>query len=190
MILFLFVFIFCYCCELLGCFGLFLDIVCLDVDEIFVFGEVLCVLVVWLVQVKVVEVVVWYLGCWMLGLDQVVELNGVLLGKFGIVVVVQVQLVVMFGQLVVFYIVICLICDGEIYQVCDLIEVCFCMLGVDEIVCYVVVEQLLDCVGSFKCEGLGIILFDVIDNCDLIVLIGLLLIVVVQLLCLVGYCLF
>lgn len=150
-------------------------------------GEGLLVLVMCLVVVKVVDVVMWYLGVWVIGLDQVVDLNGQLLGKLGMVEVVCVQLVVMFGQMVCFYMVISFRWEGEFLVVLDLIEVYFCVLGLQEIVCYVVVEQLLDCVGSFKCEGLGISLFEVIDNCDLIVLVGLLLIVLCGLLCRVGF---
>lgn len=48
----------------------------------------------------------------------------------------------------------------------------------------------MDCVGSFKCEVLGISLFECIEIIDFSVLIGLLLIVLVWLLWVVGYVVF
>ncbi len=54
-----------------------------------------------------------------------------------------------------------------------LTEVRFRALEPDEIARYVATEQPLDCAGSFKCEGLGISLFDAIDNRDPTALIGL-----------------
>ena len=55
----------------------------------------------------------------------------------------------------------------------DLTEVRFRTLGQEEIARYVAAEQPLDCAGSFKCEGLGISLFEAIDNRDPTALIGL-----------------
>jgi septum formation protein len=55
----------------------------------------------------------------------------------------------------------------------DLTEVRFRALGQEEIARYVAAEQPLDCAGSFKCEGLGISLFEAIDNRDPTALIGL-----------------
>jgi septum formation protein len=51
-----------------------------------------------------------------------------------------------------------------------------------EIARYVEREQPLDCAGSFKCEGLGISLFESIDNGDPSALIGLPLIALARLL--------
>jgi len=55
----------------------------------------------------------------------------------------------------------------------DLTEVRFRPLQAQEIARYVAAEQPLDCAGSFKCEGLGISLFEAIDNRDPTALIGL-----------------
>jgi len=60
-----------------------------------------------------------------------------------------------------------------VLEACDLTEVRFRALGADEIARYVAAEQPLDCAGSFKCEGLGITLFEAIDNRDPTALIGL-----------------
>ncbi|MCW8806721.1 MAG: Maf family protein, partial [Rhodanobacter sp.] len=51
-----------------------------------------------------------------------------------------------------------------------------------EIARYVEREQPLDCAGSFKCEGLGISLFEYIDNRDPTALIGLPLIALARML--------
>ena len=47
---------------------------------------------------------------------------------------------------------------------------------------YVERERPLDCAGSFKCEGLGIALFEAIDNGDPTALVGLPLIATARLL--------
>ena len=59
--------------------------------------------------------------------------------------------------------------------------------GEDEIARYVAAEQPLDCAGSFKCEGLGISLFEAIDNRDPTALVGLPLIALCGLLRKAGY---
>jgi septum formation protein len=46
-------------------------------------------------------------------------------------------------------------------------------LDAAEIARYVAAEQPLDCAGSFKCEGLGISLFEAIDSRDPTALVGL-----------------
>ena len=55
-------------------------------------------------------------------------------------------------------------------------------LGTNEIARYVERECLLDCAGSFKCEGLGIALFERIETNDPTALIGLPLIALCKLL--------
>jgi septum formation protein len=55
-------------------------------------------------------------------------------------------------------------------------------LGSAEIERYVTRELPLDCAGSFKCEGLGISLFEEIDNRDPSALIGLPLIALARML--------
>jgi septum formation protein len=80
-----------------------------------------------------------------------------------------------------------LVRDGEVLATCDLTRVHFRVLGPAEIERYVAAEQPLDCAGSFKCEGLGITLFEAIENRDPTALIGLPLIAVSQLLRQAGY---
>jgi septum formation protein len=58
----------------------------------------------------------------------------------------------------------------------------FRRLAEAEIERYVAREMPLDCAGSFKCEGLGIALFERIDNSDPTALVGLPLIALARLL--------
>jgi septum formation protein len=58
----------------------------------------------------------------------------------------------------------------------------FRTLSMAEIDRYIEREQPLDCAGSFKCEGLGISLFERIDNEDPSALIGLPLIALARML--------
>ena len=64
----------------------------------------------------------------------------------------------------------------------DLTVVRFRPLRGAEIERYVDAEQPLDCAGSFKCEGLGIALFDAIETADPTALVGLPLIATARLL--------
>ena len=74
-------------------------------------------------------------------------------------------------------------------QAQDRTEVVFRTLQADEIARYVDAEQPFDCAGSFKCEGLGIVLFEAIRSDDPTALIGLPLIATARLLRAAGYAL-
>jgi 7-methyl-GTP pyrophosphatase len=71
---------------------------------------------------------------------------------------------------------------GGIYTEVVPCRVVFRRITTAQITNYVDVEQPLDCAGSFKCEGLGIALFERIDMSDPTVLTGLPLITLVALL--------
>ena len=63
----------------------------------------------------------------------------------------------------------------------------FRALARDEILRYLDAEQPYDCAGSFKCEGLGISLFDAIHSQDPTALVGLPLIALSRVLREAGY---
>ena len=63
--------------------------------------------------------------------------------------------------------------DGTPLAALDRTEVVFRALGRDEILRYLEAEQPYDCAGSFKCEGLGISLFETIHSQDPTALVGL-----------------
>ncbi|HUA78784.1 MAG TPA: Maf family nucleotide pyrophosphatase [Dyella sp.] len=119
-----------------------------------------------------------------IGSDQVAELHGALLEKPGTVERAFAQLSGCSGQAVNFHTALCVFDtnSGARYTHLDLTRVYFRQLQPEEISRYIEREQPLDCAGSFKCEGLGIGLFERIENSDPTALIGLPLIALAQLL--------
>lgn len=144
-----------------------------DVDESPLAGEPPRALAVRLAAAKAAEVAKRYPGAWVIGSDQVADLDGHPLGKPGSVPAAQAQLAAMSGKMVHFHTAICLTRDAEQLHAVDTTSVRFRDLQAAEIARYVDAEQPLDCAGSFKCEGLGIALFDAIDNRDPTALVGL-----------------
>nr|WP_225737447.1 Maf family protein [Dyella acidiphila] len=119
-----------------------------------------------------------------IGSDQVAELDGALLEKPGSAARAHAQLSASSGHSVHFHTALCLLDtrDGRVRTHLDLTQVHFRQLDSAEIARYIEREQPLDCAGSFKCEGLGISLFERIDNSDPTALIGLPMIALAQLL--------
>lgn len=111
---------------------------------------------------------------WVIGSDQVAELDGRPLGKPGTAERAVAQLGAMSGREVRFLTALCLAGpDGRRFESLDITTVRFRSLSADEIARYVERERPLDCAGSFKSEGLGIALFEAIDSRDPTALIGL-----------------
>lgn len=173
--------------ELLQRLGLPFDCVRPQVDETPTDGEAPLALATRLAAAKAAEVAARHPGAWVIGSDQVADLNGQPLGKPGTVEVACAQLAAMSGQTVRFHTAVCLSGAGESLTAVDLTEVRFRALEQDEIARYVATELPLDCAGSFKCEGLGISLFEAIDNRDPTALVGLPLIAVCGLLRRAGF---
>ncbi|MET0331951.1 MAG: Maf family nucleotide pyrophosphatase [Dyella sp.] len=119
-----------------------------------------------------------------IGSDQVAELDGLVLDKPGSIQRAQTQLIACSGRAVVFHTGLCVLDTrtGQSHLHLDQTRVHFRELEATEIERYVAAEQPLDCAGSFKCEGLGISLFERIDNDDPTALIGLPLIALARLL--------
>jgi len=126
-------------------------------------------------------------GSWVIGSDQVADLDGRLLGKPGSHDAACAQLAAMSGREVLFHTAVCVSNGAQQLQASDVTRVRFRALQADEITRYVTAEQPLDCAGSFKCEGLGITLFEAIDTSDPTALIGLPLIQLSMLLRQAGY---
>ncbi|HEY0197700.1 MAG TPA: Maf family nucleotide pyrophosphatase [Rhodanobacter sp.] len=119
-----------------------------------------------------------------IGSDQVAELHGRILDKPGTHENACAQLAASAGHAVNFHTALCVLdtrTDRQHTHV-DHTRVVFRRLSAEEIDRYVEREQPLDCAGSFKCEGLGISLFERIDNHDPSALIGLPLIALARLL--------
>jgi 7-methyl-GTP pyrophosphatase len=122
-------------------------------------------------------------GAWVIGSDQVAELDGTALGKPGGRDGAIAQLGAMSGRAVLFRTGVCVQRVDEMpRQMVDTTTVRFRVLTLSEIERYVDAEQPFDCAGSFKSEGLGITLFEAIETIDPTALIGLPLIATTRLL--------
>jgi septum formation protein len=110
-----------------------------------------------------------------IGSDQVAELDGTLLEKPGTTERARAQLSACSGRAMQFHTALCVLDTrtGQSHTHLDLTRVHFRALHATEIERYIEREQPLDCAGSFKCEGLGISLFDRIENSDPTALVGL-----------------
>ena len=119
-----------------------------------------------------------------IGSDQIAELDGRALGKPGSIEAAQAQLADCAGREVRFHTGLCLLDtrNGRRHTHLDNTCVRFRPLTDAEIARYVAREMPLDCAGSFKCEGLGIALFERIDSSDPTALVGLPLIALARLL--------
>ncbi len=176
-----------YRAELLGRLRLPFSSEAPQVDETALPGEAPAALAARLAVAKARTVADRRPGSWVIGSDQVAELDGTPLGKPGTAEAACAQLAAMSGKEVHFHTALCLANGEQVLQATDLTTVRFRTLGREEILRYVTAEQPLDCTGSFKCEGLGISLFDAIDNRDPTALIGLPLIALSRLLREAGY---
>jgi septum formation protein len=159
-----------------------------DVDETPRPGEAPADLARRLAEAKAREVARRHPGAWVLGSDQVADRDGLPLGKPGDRDTARAQLAAASGREVLFHTAFSLVRDdGPALAGLDLTRVRFRTLSDDEILRYLDAEQPWDCAGSFKCEGLGISLFEAIENRDPTALIGLPLIAVAAALRQAGY---
>ena len=161
-----------------------------EVDETPHPGESPAALVTRLASAKAAAVAVRRPGDWVIGSDQVAELDGAPLGKPGGREQAIVQLAAMSGRAIAFRTAVTVVGpDGRQLSALDTTTVRFRSLGRDEIARYIDAEQPFDCAGSFKSEGLGIALFDAIESRDPTALIGLPLIATASLLREAGFAL-
>ena len=119
-----------------------------------------------------------------IGSDQVAALGAQVLHKPGTHLNAREQLRTSSGNCVDFYTGLCVV-DGASDLASNAIDhtrVQFRPLSDTEIDRYLARESVLDCAGSFKCEGAGISLFERIESTDPTALIGLPLIALAQLL--------
>jgi len=146
-----------------------------EVDETPLPGESPAALARRLAAAKAEAVAARHPGAWVIGSDQVAELDGRAIGKSGNVEAAFAQLRAASGRCVRFHTAFCLLQAGGAgrFEHLDLTEVQFRALEDEGIRRYLDAEQPFDCAGSFKCEGLGISLFSAIRNEDPTALIGL-----------------
>ncbi len=169
--------------ELLTRLGLPFDVVRPEVDETPAATETPVALVRRLATMKASAVARQHADAWVVGSDQVAELDGRPLGKPGIRAAAIEQLTAMSGREVRFLTAVSLTRTGAPGRdALDTTVVRFRNLTNAEIQRYVDREQPFDCAGSFKSEGLGIALFDAIESDDPTALVGLPLIATARLL--------
>jgi MAF protein len=120
---------------------------------------------------------------YVIGSDQLASFNGKALGKPGDFTTAKQQLLMFSGQTVRFYTGLCLVhsASNQLQQIVETFDVVFKTLTLKQISTYLRIEQPYDCAGSFKCEGLGIALFDSLNGRDPNTLIGLPLIALMSL---------
>lgn len=115
---------------------------------------------------------------WVIGADQVAECDGVLLGKPGSAERARAQLAACSGRVVTFHTAVRLNChdpadSATVDAHLDRTRVVFRPLAAAEIARYVELDAPLDCAGSFRSEGLGVVLFERIESTDPSALVGL-----------------
>lgn len=161
--------------ELLSRLRLHFDVVASNVDEACVLNESPKMQAQRLAETKARTVAEHHREAWVIGADQVAELNGQALGKPGNFERAADQLNAASGQRVLFHSAVSLhhYAKKQVIRFCDLTIVRFRTLSTAEIERYLHAEQPYDCAGSFKSEGLGITLFDAIESHDPTALIGL-----------------
>lgn len=177
--------------ELLGRFGLPFEAMAPDVDERPHANETPAALAERLAQAKAQTVAAGDPEAWVIGSDQVAELDGAAIGKPGDHARAVEQLQRASGRELRFHTALCLTraeaATAWIHR--DVTTVRFRALAQVEIERYLLAERPYDCAGSFKSEGLGIALFDAIDSRDPTALIGLPLIALAALLRRAGFAL-
>ncbi len=175
--------------ELLARLGVPFSVTDPEVDEAARADETPRALAVRLARAKALAVASRLDGnAWALGSDQVAEVAGRALGKPGDRAAAIAQLQTLSGGVARFHTAVCLAHrDGRRLAAIDLTKVRVRALTTQEIARYIDAEQPFDCAGSFKSEGLGIALFDAIENRDPSALIGLPLIACARLLRKAGF---
>lgn len=155
-----------------------------DVDESPLPGESAQALVARLAHAKASAVARTHDQGLIIGSDQVCVCDGRILGKPGTVENAVTQLLAAQGKSITFYTGLCVLdaATGRVEQLVEPFRVHFRQLDEAAIRRYVAAEQPLDCAGSFKCEGMGIVLFEQLEGRDPNALIGLPLIGLVELL--------
>jgi len=155
-----------------------------DIDETPQIGESAEDLVLRLAEQKARNLADAYPGHLIIGSDQVCVIDQRILGKPHTFDNACHQLHLAQGKQVRFYTGLCLLDSdsGQAEVLCEHFDVHFRALSDEEIAGYVTLEQPYDCAGSFKCEGLGISLFEKLSGRDPNTLIGLPLIALLALL--------
>jgi 7-methyl-GTP pyrophosphatase len=153
-----------------------------DIDESRLEGESPVALVMRLAREKARALANSHPNTLIIGSDQVAVIGDQVLGKPGTREKATEQLSAASGQRVTFLTGLCLLntASGRTQVACDPFHVQFRTLRPEQIERYVDAEQPLNCAGSFKSEGLGIVLFKALEGRDPNTLVGLPLILLTE----------
>lgn len=153
-------------------------------DETPLAGESAQALVLRLAAAKAQALAAAYPDYLIIGSDQVCVIDGEITGKPHSEENARQQLSKASGQQVTFYTGLALYNSRSkhLQVLCEPFHVHFRTLSAEEITAYVRLDQPLNCAGSFKCEGLGIALFERLEGRDPNALIGLPLIALLEML--------
>jgi len=163
---------------LLGRLGLAFECHAPGIDEDELPGEAPPARAARLALAKARAVAAAFPGAIVIGSDQVASLGASLLHKPGDRETCRRQLMAMAGQTVRFDTALAVVQDDLVLEHLDLTRVQFRQLDPAAIESYMDREPSFDCAGGFKCEGLGVTLFESIESRDPTALVGLPLIAV------------
>jgi septum formation protein len=176
-----------YRAEVLGRLRLDFTVVIPNVDEAPTPGETPQQTAARLARVKAEAVGSYQPDAWIIGSDQVADLNGSPINKPGNREAAETQLAQLSGQRVAFHTGICLLANGRVHEQVVTTEVIYRPLNATTIKRYLDLEPAFDCAGSAKSEGLGITLLSSMATPDPTALIGLPLIALTDLLAEAGW---
>jgi septum formation protein len=162
-----------YRAELLGRLGLPFQAWAPAVDESALPGEACAATALRLARLKALAAREPFPAAWIIGSDQVAELDGLAIGKPGNRENARAQLRAMSGRTVVFHTGLCLLANGRAHEAVVPTHVTFRGLGAAEIERYLDREPAFDCAGSAKSEALGIALLASLRGDDPTALVGL-----------------
>lgn len=170
--------------ELLGRLGLRFESWSADIDETALAGEAPAATAVRLAREKAHAAQSRWPEAWVIGSDQVADVDGSAVGKPGTLENARRQLRELSGRTVLFHTALCVAYAARAKRHERLVttQVAFRPLGDAEIDRYLEREPALDCAGSAKSEGLGVSLLARLDGSDPTALVGLPLIALAEIL--------
>lgn len=144
-------------------------------DESPLTGETAIALVQRLAKTKALSLTTNYTDSIIISADQVCEVEGEIKGKPHNFTNAKKQLLTCSGKKITFYTGLAIVNSNTLKtQVCyESFNVYFRHLTETEVESYLKKEQPYSCAGAFKCDGLGILLFERLEGDDLHTLIGL-----------------
>jgi septum formation protein len=161
--------------ELLARLGLPFEAWAPDIDEQSLPGEAPCATAARLARAKAEAGAVRSPRSWIIGSDQVADVDGRAVGKPGSLANARRQLAELSGRTVLFHTALCVVhaARGRKHERVVTTEVLFRRLDAGEIDRYLEREPAFDCAGSAKSEGLGIALLERLASDDPTALVGL-----------------